>query len=638
MPSASTAVTSSSLTIGPTWTLGRLTKLEIADYRAVRGHFSLEIPDGANVIIYGENGSGKSSIFYALRDFLESPERFHFANNGLVVEPLPIGTNRHRFTSDEPRVVLHFGEHQFAWSTTERGPEDRNVRDLNKGKGFLDYRVLQAVHYLPFDESEDVDLFKLLIGRLLPYYVFSYGGRQEQFQTFWRQLNRTVKQQWHHNEEAEFLSALHGFNAALEVSVNDLGSRASNLLAAFDDEFQVELKFMPGEFRRKPKRIIPPTVLVTPSLRKLKIGDYNRILNEARLSALAVCLFFAALQASPATSLRILALDDILIGLDMSNRLNVLSLIEKHFSDWQIFFLTYSKAWFELLKDRLRGTIWSAKWESFVLRDEWFADENSPRIVVSESGDQLKMARSHLAQKDYKAAAVYARSALEALCHRFCARARIAVVHVELAKERTLEDFLVALEKRLAELKDDARRLQAAELLGRIREAREFVLNRKSHFDVEDEDTLSAEVGAALVAVADFGAFLAAQVWKRQKFKEGQTFSNREMYASELAEARELKQSGHSSEALKKMAVAHTLAWEEFGNRNKVLFPLGAPRTASAIWSEAVKQKLIDALLVKKLEAARPYLYGSVEHDKFDAAGFDDGVSVLAELVQVAPK
>ena len=46
----------------------------------------------------------------------------------------------------------------------------------------------------------------------------------------------------------------------------------------------------------------------------------HSFLNEARLSALAICLFLGALKESPATGLRLLVPDDILIGLDMAIR------------------------------------------------------------------------------------------------------------------------------------------------------------------------------------------------------------------------------------------------------------------------------------------------------------------------------
>ena len=191
-------------------------------------------------------------------------------------------------------------------------------------------------------------------------------------------------------------------------------------------------------------------------------------------------------------------LDDILVGLDMTNRVKVIDLIHDNFKDWQIMILTYSKAWFERLKDRLREPDWEAPWQSVVLWEEWRNEDNSPHVVAEGGGDLIEMAERHLQRKDFKAAAIYARSALEALCHRTCAKARLPVVHVEQLKDRKLEDYIVVLEDRLGELVDEKRRQAALLLVARLREAQAFVLNRNSHFDVEEEDTLSVEVKSAI--------------------------------------------------------------------------------------------------------------------------------------------
>jgi len=55
----------------------RLTSIEIKDFRAFKGiPLKIDLTDkGKNLLVYGENGSGKSSLYLALRDFLESAQR-----------------------------------------------------------------------------------------------------------------------------------------------------------------------------------------------------------------------------------------------------------------------------------------------------------------------------------------------------------------------------------------------------------------------------------------------------------------------------------------------------------------------------------------------------------------------------------
>ena len=61
-------------------------------------------------------------------------------------------------------------------------------------------------------------------------------------------------------------------------------------------------------------------------------------LNEARQSAIGLALYLGArLACAPQTTphLKLLVLDDVLVGLDHSNRLPVLNVLVNRFSDWQ---------------------------------------------------------------------------------------------------------------------------------------------------------------------------------------------------------------------------------------------------------------------------------------------------------------
>lgn len=51
----------------------RITNIYIKNYRAFYGEYHICLDkEGKNLMVYGENGSGKSSLFAALQDFLKS--------------------------------------------------------------------------------------------------------------------------------------------------------------------------------------------------------------------------------------------------------------------------------------------------------------------------------------------------------------------------------------------------------------------------------------------------------------------------------------------------------------------------------------------------------------------------------------
>ena len=49
----------------------KIKTLEITNYKAFYGTHKINV-GGKNLFIYGENGSGKSSLYYALKDFFQS--------------------------------------------------------------------------------------------------------------------------------------------------------------------------------------------------------------------------------------------------------------------------------------------------------------------------------------------------------------------------------------------------------------------------------------------------------------------------------------------------------------------------------------------------------------------------------------
>ena len=614
---------------GPT----RLTAVEIRNYRGYRGTFRLDLPQGENLIIFGENGSGKSSFYNSLRTFFEAPDlRVQITETGVTrFRPIAITDGANRFATDPPAIRLEFGADAFEWTNTRNDTPKQIVRLLNQGKGFLDYKALLDIHYLREGDDRGLDLFQLIIRRLLPYYTYPAERGTVTFQAGWRSLTSNVTRRWRAAAGERFRKDLALFNDALERTVHDLATRATAMMSSFGDGFAVDFGFERAEFRTGPKRIVGPRLLVKPAYRNLEIADYHDFFNEAKLSALAICIFFAALKNSPATGLRILALDDVLIGLDMSNRAKVLDLIHEHFSEWQILILTYSKAWFESLKDKVKTLTWSANWLSIVLWEEEAAD-GSPRIVAEGSGDLIEMAERHLQRKDFTAAAVYARKALEFCCHKTCAKASLKVVHVESAKDRQLQDFFDVLRPRIAEFADAVKREHIKELFIRLERAKAFVLNPNAHFDVQEEDVLSVEVSAGLQAVKEFVQFADAQSWKKTEFQSGLVMSETDELRWKLSEARGRLLVGEIDHAQSLMKDAHTIFWLFYGRRLGVALPMGSDAKPWTIWKAAVAQGKLSNTTEARLKASRPYLSGAVGAEKFVAADFEGAAVLLEQL------
>ena len=92
---------------------------------------------------------------------------------------------------------------------------------------------------------------------------------------------------------------------------------------------------------------------------KLKpIERPQSFLNESKLTAIALSVRFTILERRPPSTIKILALDDLLISLDMSNRMDVLKLIFKLYENkFQLMFFTHDKSFFREIKRMIEDRI-----------------------------------------------------------------------------------------------------------------------------------------------------------------------------------------------------------------------------------------------------------------------------------------
>jgi hypothetical protein len=147
-------------------------------------------------------------------------------------------------------------------------------------------------------------------------------------------------------------------------------------------------------------------------------------LNEARQSALALALYLGArLACAPQTTthLKLLVLDDVLIGLDHANRLPVLDVLSQKFANWQVVLLTHDRGWFDLAREHLK-TGWAC-YEMY--EGDAAATATAPMPVVRKTESRpapalLQKAKDLLALGYVEAAANYVRHAFEASMRGAC--------------------------------------------------------------------------------------------------------------------------------------------------------------------------------------------------------------------------
>jgi len=221
-----------------------------------------------------------------------------------------------------------------------------------------------------------------------------------------------------------------------------------------------------------------------------KVINAHLFLNEARLSAVAISIYLGMIKRHiQGIPYKILFLDDIFIGLDIANRLPLLEILKNDFLDYQIFITTYDKPWFEYAKSILENQP-TAAWKTM----EFYAQQTQEGFEIPyifDDQDLLRKARYHLAHCDYKAAAVYTRSAFEKSIRNYCQKKKKKVEFKIRQKDYTTEDFWKAIRGDIKpETKND------------VEQYRALVLNAFSHYNTERHE-IKTELTAAIKAIKD---------------------------------------------------------------------------------------------------------------------------------------
>jgi energy-coupling factor transporter ATP-binding protein EcfA2 len=545
-------------------------RIRIWDFR---GFPADKVPDlvlgGSHLLLYGENGSGKSTLFQALKQLLDVREQQPFDNN--LNDPRCL---KHRFSDpllDLGRIRLSFvrpgaaeAQSDMEWRINERRPIDHPYfGTMARTRGLLDYRDILQTH-LPDYASNDINLFRLVVETLLrdvemPASIRTFGEEWEAIQAVGRewielagrdpnkmdefersQLGLPEPESDEEETEAEqpydfvqlfrehverehqaLSDRIRAFNHALPSRVREIEELTNTFLVTFDPQLSVEFLLEPGvsapTSATDAKWPGSPGLILRASFRGVSLSHPGTFLNEARLTAIALTFFLAALKVEfpESASLtspepRLLVLDDVLIGLDMVHRLPVLELVEEQFArkGWQVVLMTFDRAWYEVAKQRVGGGRWQ-RYELFAVR---VGATELPLVHPDE--DNLYRALEFLDRGEVKAAAVHIRTEFEVVLKDACERLGLRVLYRRYPEKVSASDLWDAVKAAKFAVHPDPQfhgrehwhlpratehRVVPPTLEGRIQHALSWVLNPLSHSQVVDR--YRAEVEDAVYAV-----------------------------------------------------------------------------------------------------------------------------------------
>jgi ABC-type molybdenum transport system ATPase subunit/photorepair protein PhrA len=447
----------------------RIIKLEIQDFRAFYGNHIIEFAKTGergkqNLLLYGENGSGKSSLLLAIKYILESADNqnLNFDDYKNIFREPP--SDRYieltlRESVNKPILVSK-------WSPDIITTDILEIKDASQAKGILDYKELLEVHFVHRKESK-INIFDLLVKSLLAQCINDNDPNQETFLQQWKNLLEIIpKRRGNTRQINEFNKVASLFNASLQSKLNELQTEISSLMSYFSHAVTISFDFQGIDFNydakynpeNKENSIKYKEIFLNIELLKEPVVSPHHFLNEAKLTAIAISIYLSSLLIAPKPKLKLLVLDDIFIGLDMSNRLPLIDIIKEKFNNpnnpnnnYQIFLMTYDREWYEILKQRL-----DSKWiyQELYRSEIKVKDDDGNEKVIAEvpiwkqDKDYLEKAKDYLnIHHEPRIAAVYLRIAFEVILKDFCDDKNIKVLYKNDIKKLSSDDFWQQVKK-----------------------------------------------------------------------------------------------------------------------------------------------------------------------------------------------
>lgn len=500
----------------------KITWISLQNFRAFDEPFELDLAGGKSLLLHGENGSGKSSIYSALKRFFEERGDDITKHSNHFSPATRVSYVRIHIKGMDAAGKDH--DQEFHWDAADghplpvpkdpaTAPISKELRSLlvdgARRAGFIDYRVMLRTHHLsnPLTrsnrgpaihnaiygaeanglEAQLFDLVSLVV--LAGVRVTTVGGGETTVGTLMRKVweNRPYARHKHALVNANWHA--NAFNQAFNTKLPELEARLSGFLNYFENH-QLSIKLRPvGLAWDKPSLELKGAELVLDiTFRGKAVTNHHEFLNEARLSALATCMFLAGVLLSdndyenPAYP-RFLMLDDALIGLELQNRLPIVRILTSDaFKNYQIFLLTHDRVWFDLARGLLRE-------QDGWLHRELLADESTGKLIPRQQSSQSDLARakSHLANGDLMAAAVYARAAFEWKLRNVAEEHRIEVKFRKDNKSISADELWRGivkrqrLQERLRKTKPTLPDFVPSQLERNVEAMRSTVLNQLSH-------------------------------------------------------------------------------------------------------------------------------------------------------------
>ena len=511
---------------------------------------------GKNLLLYGENGSGKSSIYWALYTLFQSETKtqaeiskyfspiheeqlinYHYLNsrpdftvdeNGNITNPNDIGKNAEVTVELEDGVEVRIDKDGNSESVANK------IQDLHRHSDFITHRLL--VNFYNFRNSKGINLWEVFVRDFFPFLIEDRGRGQK---TLWQNLksieenlpfnldtaSKTFKRSRSKVWQRNFNDTIRKFNSDVEhyiTRINLLSNDVYKDVLKNNDNIEIFLKYnQPLKYDHYADNVYTKdgvdytqgtgyaklnNPFISLVIRRVNDdGSFSVVhrpqayLNEAKITMIALSIRFSLLHDSikPPYAGQFLALDDLLISLDMSNREKVLeAILNVYAKKYKIYLFTHERSFFNLVKRRIDygGNIseWEIREIYQITKDDGIP---SPEDYPSKGFFSLALQHKNNRPPDYPASMNYLRKELEEIL--------VTNLPKEIFKnddgtnKDKLNDKIIATKKLFEKLNIDQK------VVNEIDDFIFLLLNPMSHSDLESE-IYKTDIEKVLTLVANF--------------------------------------------------------------------------------------------------------------------------------------
>jgi len=435
----------------------KILRLEIQNFKAFQQKqtFSLK---GKNILAYGNNGSGKSSLFWALytltqssikkdediqkyfRKFNESDRTTHQSLCNVFTIEDEASFVKLTTIDEQNKEEVYTISHDTINTNKD---SDTIIQELNQASDFINYKLLH--NFYAATHKQEVNLWPVFERDIFPFLIDDTNQVMlDKIKDRTTDVDRTksgrpVGKGIKKDANIQILDTL---NSEIESLLSQIQTNANDFIKKhffdnqdvirlslqFTKKFNFEMvKNKPWQSGKETERHNNLHIKLMVEIFQKESSDWKQIhrvqsfLNEAQLTKIAIGIRIGALRTRvQTTDFKILVLDDMLVSLDMSNRMPIVKMILNHdnnpdlyfFDQFQKIILTHDRGFYELIK---RYTS-SHQWEYFNFHVK--EDENSPPTIEADR-TPIEKAQTFLADGEYDACGNELRKETEALLDKY---------------------------------------------------------------------------------------------------------------------------------------------------------------------------------------------------------------------------